>query len=75
MVEIMCTYMKESSLQVFAATLKKLSAEGTSKVVYSSLNSKHNVVIDSIMMLCIRNQGLCNVWSYDFYRMTLATES
>ena len=29
---------------------------------------------DGIMTLRARNQVVCNVWSYDFYDMTLATE-
>ena len=37
-------------------------------------NRKHNVVTDSIMTLRASNQVLCNVWSYDFYDMTLSTE-
>ena len=37
-------------------------------------NRKHNVVTDGIMTLRAINQVLCNVWSYDFYDMTLATE-
>ena len=35
---------------------------------------KHYVVTDGIMTLCTSNQVLCNVWSYDFYDMTLSTE-
>ena len=35
---------------------------------------KHNVVTDSVMTLRASNQVLCNVWSYDFYDTTLATE-
>ena len=30
--------------------------------------------MDSIMTLRSSNQVLCNVWSYDFYDMMLATE-
>ena len=37
-------------------------------------NRKHDVVTDDIMTLRASNQVLCNVWSYDFYDMTLATE-
>ena len=38
-------------------------------------NRKHCIhVKDSIMTLRASNQVLCNVWSYDFYDMTLATE-
>ena len=37
-------------------------------------NRKYNVVTDGIMMLRASNQVLCNMWSYDFYDMTLATE-
>ena len=35
---------------------------------------KHNIVTDGIMTLRASNQVLCNVWLYDFYDMTLATE-
>ena len=35
--------------------------------------SKENVVTDGIMTLRASNQVLCNVWSYDFYDMTLTT--
>ena len=35
---------------------------------------KHYVVTDGIMTLRASNQVLCNMWSYDFYVMTLATE-
>ena len=35
---------------------------------------KRNVVTDGIMTLRVSNQVLCNVWSYDFYDMTLAIE-
>ena len=37
-------------------------------------NTKHNIVTDGIMALRASNQVLCNVWSYDFYDMTLSTE-
>ena len=37
-------------------------------------NRKHYVVTDGIMTLRASNQVLCNVWSYDFYDMTLSTE-
>ena len=30
--------------------------------------------MDNIMTLRANNQVLCNVWAYDFYDMTLATE-
>ena len=30
--------------------------------------------MDNIMALRASNQVLCNVWTYDFYDMTLATE-
>ena len=30
--------------------------------------------MDGIITLRASNQVLCNVWSYDFYHMTLATE-
>ena len=30
--------------------------------------------MDNIMTLRASNQVLCNVWSYDFYDITLATE-
>ena len=30
--------------------------------------------MDNIMTLRASNQVLCNVWLYDFYDMTLATE-
>ena len=33
-----------------------------------------NFVTDGIMTLRASNLVLCNVWSYDFYDMTLATE-
>ena len=33
-----------------------------------------NVVTHGIMTLRASNQVLCNVWSYDFYDMALATE-
>ena len=33
---------------------------------------KHNVVTDGIMTLRASNHALCNVWSYDFYDMTLS---
>ena len=36
--------------------------------------SIESVVTDGIMTLRASNQVLCNVWSYDFYDMTLATE-
>ena len=36
--------------------------------------SKHNVVKDGIVTLRASDQVLCNVWSYEFYDMTLATE-
>ena len=35
---------------------------------------KHNVVTDGVMTLRASNQVLCNVWSFDFYDTTLATE-
>ena len=35
---------------------------------------KHNVVTDDIITLRTSNQVLCNMWSYNFYDMTLATE-
>ena len=38
------------------------------------ISRKHNVVTDGIMTLRAGNQVLCNVWSYDFYDTTLATE-
>ena len=37
-------------------------------------NRKHYVVTDGITTLRASNQVLCNVWSYDFYDMTLSTE-
>ena len=37
-------------------------------------NRKQSFVTDGIMILRASNQVLCNVWSYDFYDMTLATE-
>ena len=37
-------------------------------------SGKHDVVTDGIMTLRTSNQVLCNVRSYDFYGMTLATE-
>ena len=30
--------------------------------------------MDGIMTLCASNQVLSNLWSYDFYDMTLGTE-
>ena len=39
-----------------------------------SIEHSHNIAMDDIMMLCTSNQVLCNVWSYNFYDMTLATE-
>ena len=41
---------------------------------WQKFNRKHNVVTDGIMTLPASNQVLCNVWSYDFYDMTLASE-
>ena len=38
------------------------------------ISIENNVVSDGIMRLLASNQVLCNVWSYDFYDMTLATE-
>ena len=38
------------------------------------VNRKHYVVTDGMMMLHASNHVLCNVWSYYFYDMTLATE-
>ena len=35
---------------------------------------KHNVATDGVITLRASNQVLCNVWSYDFYDTTLATE-
>ena len=37
-------------------------------------SGKHYIVSDGVMTLRASNQVLCNVWSYDFYEMTLATE-
>ena len=36
--------------------------------------SIENITLDGIMTLRSSNQVLCNVWSYDFYEMKLATE-
>ena len=41
---------------------------------WNYFDTKHNVVTDDIMTLRASNQVLCNVWPYDFYEMTLATE-
>ena len=41
---------------------------------WQKFNRKRNIVADGIMTLRATNQVLCNVWSYDFYDMTLATE-
>ena len=41
---------------------------------WNYFNRKYNVVRDGIMTLGASNQVLCNVWSYDFYDMMLATE-
>ena len=38
------------------------------------ISRENNVVMDGVMTLRASNQVLCNVWSYDFYDMTLATE-
>ena len=38
------------------------------------ISIENNVVTDGIMTLRASNQVLCNVWSYDFYDMTLSTE-
>ena len=36
-------------------------------------NRNHNIVMD-MMTLLNSSQVLCNMWSYDFYDMTLSTE-
>ena len=33
---------------------------------------KHNVVTNGVMMLRASNQVLCNMWSLDFYDMTIS---
>ena len=38
------------------------------------ISIENNVATDGIMMSRASNQVLCNVWSYDFYDMTLSTE-
>ena len=38
------------------------------------ISIENNVVTDGVMTLRASNQVLCNVWSYDFYDTTLATE-
>ena len=35
---------------------------------------KSNVVTEVVMTLHVRAKMLCNVWSYDFYDMTLSIE-
>ena len=40
----------------------------------NNFNRKRSVATDGIMTLRASIQMLCNVWSYDFYDMTLATE-
>ena len=43
------------------------------KVDIISVEKKY-VVTDVVMTLYVRAKMLCNVWSYDFYDMTLSTE-
>ena len=38
------------------------------------ISIENNVITDGVMTLRASNQVLCNVWSYDFYDTTLATE-
>ena len=41
---------------------------------WTFFNRERNVVTDVVMALQVRAKMLCNVWSYDFYDMTLSTE-
>ena len=44
------------------------------KLSWNYFNKKYKVAMDGINTLRASNKALCNVWSYDFYDMTLATE-